>query len=147
MSFKVPEGHRVRKGQLQTSGAMLNNGVFTFAGNEILFDEQDKPYKSPIMFVCVASDHDFFEQVAISVQRPGRPRFPTMDEVSAIRQMFWKGEGDNVFVYMPNDSFKDDGAMIITLWNKPGFNFPTPNFERMGLERKNLIQKINDILG
>lgn len=139
--LRVPENRRIRKGGLKTTASFGNNGVFGIAAQEILYVD-DKPVKSPVMFICVVSDHDFFEQVAVTVQRPGQPRYPTHDELKALRNMFWHGEGDNVFTMYPNDSFKDDNAQIVTLWNKPGFPFPTPSYERQGIEKKSLIQKL-----
>ena len=144
--LQVPEAHRVRRKQLATTAAAGHNGAFTFPGNELIFDGANE-VKSPIMFVCIVSDADFWETIAVCVQRAaGPPRYPTLDELQTLRNIFWKGEGDNVFIYLPNDSFKGDGAMVATLLNKPGFNFPVPDYNRLGLERKNIIQRINDIL-
>ena len=140
--FKCPEQYRVRKGGLKTTAEIGNNGVFSILGSEKLMID-GKPVTTKLVVICVASDQRFWETVTVTVTNEATgPREPTQQELRAVRNLFW-GTEDFVFTYYPNKNFKEDNAPIVQLLSKPGWKMPDIDFEVLGLEKKNLIQRIN----
>lgn len=145
--FKAPSGYRIRKGKLASMDNIGNNGIFGVPAEEILYDDKLQRHKSPLMFIIVAFQKDGWEGISVCVQRPGPPRYPTHDELKKIRDLFWHGSTDNVFTYYPPGSkYKDDGSALVQLFCRPGEPFPVPSDEMMGLEKKSLIQKLDEII-
>jgi hypothetical protein len=119
VSFAVPNGLRVRRGELGSDDSYGNNGAFSIP-----------PVIPGRWLWVIASDGLGWEHVSVTVRldRWGAPtRTPTWEEMCAVKAIFW-GPDDTVVQFHPRASeYVNFHPHCLHLWRKDGVDFPTPN--------------------
>lgn len=106
--FKVPERNRVKIGQLGTTEAAGNNGLFKL-----------RPLKKgePSLTV-IASDGLGWEHVSVSTYK----RCPTWDEMTYVKDRFWGVQDLVVQFHPPESEYVNRHPYCLHLWRKAGTN-------------------------
>lgn len=153
--FKVPEKHRVRKGQLASDASYGNNGAFMIKAVQPVNGGEPIAY----FFLCIASDAKVeggtpWEHLTVTVIHPVEKRCPTYEEMKVLKGIFWGKEDCVMQYFLPEDKFKEEHPTTVHLWRKPGLEMPIPEPDLAGMQKKSVIitaansfiKTINDLI-
>jgi hypothetical protein len=109
--FKVPEKYRITKGELGTTAADGNNGIFLV------------PNMNGKKFFVIASDGYFWEHVSVSLKKK---ICPTWNEMCFLKALFW-GPDDLVIQYHPpKQNYVNMHPYVLHLWRPVDQIIPMP---------------------
>lgn len=118
MSFKVPEQHRIKSGQLGSSALDGNNGAFMFnIGRVTAF--------------CIASDGAGWEHVSISINKE---RTPDWEEMCFVKNLFWSEDDCVIQYHPPKKDYVNNAEYCLHLWRPIGVEIPRPPVWMIGIK-------------
>lgn len=117
--FKVPEEKRLKTGNMKSTAADGNNGIFHI-------------HLGPMSFAfCIASD-ELWEHVSVTIHNEGKIVMPTWDQMCKIKNLFWD-DTDTVVQYHPaKEDYVNRHPKCLHLWRPVDGEFPKPPKEFVG---------------
>lgn len=135
MAFHVPEQFRVQRGDMATTPAHGNNGLFFVTL---------KRHKQTV--VVVASEGEGWEHVSVS----RKDRCPTWEEMCEVKSLFWDDEDAVMQLHPPKSTWVSNHPYCLHLWRPIAQTIPLPPSMMVGIvgmdEKETLRRKRAGIL-
>lgn len=109
---KYVESRRIKAGPLASNADFGNNGAFEIR------DGKGTP------FLVIASDELLWDHVSISVL--GQQRTPSWEEMSFIKDLFWKDTETVVQLHVPREQHVNSSPYTLHLWRPQFSEIPLP---------------------
>lgn len=123
---KYVESRRIKAGRLASDAGFGNNGAFE------IIDSKGTP------FLVIASNELSWDHVSVSVL--GQPRTPTWEEMSFIKDLFWKDTETVVQLHVPREQHINNSPYTLHLWRPQFAEIPLPPPIMVGVKSMGVLK-------